>query len=253
MRYNASPFDGLPVVVKNLLIINGIVFLLKITGLGNFGGTDMDTLFGLHFFSSPLFKPWQLVTHMFMHGGFAHLALNMLGLFMLAPPLEYKWGSQRFLTFYMLTGIGAALFYSGVHAIEYLQLVQNVSAEDLSMVKMEGPGLWAERKNYADMDLGRINALFNIPMVGASGAIYGVLLAFGMTFPNVELMMFPLPIPIKAKYFVLILGGLSIFRSLDANPGDNVAHLAHLGGMVVGFILIRLWRNRGDKGFGWGR
>jgi membrane associated rhomboid family serine protease len=118
---------------------------------------------------------------------------------------------------------------------------------------MEGPSLWAERKNYTDMDLGRINELFNIPMVGASGAIYGVLLAFGMTFPNVELMMFPLPIPIKAKYFVLILGGLSIFRSLDANPGDNVAHLAHLGGMVVGFILIRLWRNRGDNGFGWGR
>ena len=252
MRYNASPFDGLPVVVKNLLIINGIFFLLKITGLGNFGGTDMDTLFGLHFFSSPLFKPWQLVTHMFMHGGFAHLALNMLGLFMLAPPLEYKWGSQRFLSFYLLTGVGAALFYSGVHAIEYLQLVQNVSAEDLRMVKMEGPGLWAERKNYTDVDLGRINALFNIPMVGASGAIYGVLLAFGMTFPNVELMMFPLPIPIKAKFFVLILGGLSIFRSLDANPGDNVAHLAHLGGMVVGFILIRLWRNRGDNGFGWG-
>lgn len=253
MRYNASPFSGLPVVVKNLLIINGIIFLIKMTGLGNFGGTDMDTLFGLHFFSSPLFKPWQLVTHMFMHGGFAHLALNMLGLFMLAPPLEYKWGSQRFLAFYMLTGIGAALLYSGVHAIEYLQLAQNVSAEDLRVVKTEGPGLWAERRNYTDVNLGRINELFNIPMVGASGAIYGVLLAFGMTFPNVELIMFPLPIPIKAKYFVLILGALSLYRSLNVNPGDNVAHLAHLGGMVVGFILIRLWRDRGGNGFGWDR
>lgn len=240
-------------VVKNLLIINVIVYLLKITGLGNFGGTDMDTLFGLHFFSSPLFKPWQLVTHMFMHGGFAHLALNMLGLFMLAPPLEYKWGSQRFLTFYMITGIGAALFYTGVHAIEYAQLVQSISADQLQLVKDNGPELWAQRQNYIDPTLGRINELFNIPMVGASGAIYGVLLAFGMTFPNVELIMFPLPIPIKAKYFVLILGALSVFNSLDTNPGDNIAHLAHLGGMVVGFVLIRLWKDRGDNGFGWGR
>ncbi|HNR55988.1 MAG TPA: rhomboid family intramembrane serine protease [Flavobacteriales bacterium] len=253
MRYNASPFAGLPVVVKNLLIINGIVFLLKLTGLGNFGGTDMDTLFGLHFFASPLFKPWQLITHMFMHGGFAHLALNMLGLFMLAPPLEYKWGSQRFLSFYLITGIGAALFYSGVHAIEYGQLVQSISADQLAILKQNGAELWAQRQNYVDPTLGRINEILNIPMVGASGAIYGVLLAFGMTFPNVELIMFPLPIPIKAKYFVLILGGLSLFNSLDTNPGDNIAHLAHLGGMVVGFILVKLWKDRGDNGFGWDR
>lgn len=245
MQYNSSPFAGLPVVVKNLLIINVIIFLLKLTGLGNFGGMSMDELFGLHYFSSPLFKPWQLVTHMFMHGGIGHLALNMLGLFMLAPPLEYKWGSQRFLTFYMLTGVGAALFYSGVHAIEYVQLTQNISAADLAQVKRDGVDLWQSGRNFSDVTLGRINALFNIPMVGASGAIYGVLLAFGMTFPNVELILFPLPIPIKAKYFVWILGGMAIFQSLQNNPGDNVAHLAHLGGMVVGFILIRAWRRRG--------
>lgn len=252
MRYDASPFAGLPVVVKNLLIINVIFFLVKITGLGDFGGTDMDTLFGLHFFASPLFKPWQLVTHMFMHGGFAHLALNMLGLFMLAPPLEYKWGSQRFLTYYMLVGVGAALFYAGVHAIEYVQLANEVGTNGVDEVKRNGTELWAQFQNYSDPALGRINQLFNIPMVGASGAIYGVLLAFGMTFPNVELIMFPLPIPIKAKYFVLILGGLSIFNSLGNNPGDNIAHLAHLGGMVVGFIMIRLWQDRGRNGSGWG-
>ena len=99
MRNDANPFSGLPVVVKNLLLINVIAYLLKFTGLGNFGGVDMDTLFGLHYFASPLFKPWQLVTHMFMHGGFGHLFMNMLGLFMLGPPLEYRWGSQRFLSF----------------------------------------------------------------------------------------------------------------------------------------------------------
>lgn len=255
MQYNTSPFAGLPVVVKNLLIINVIMFLVKLTGLGDFAGTSMDTWLGLHYFSSPLFKPWQLVTHMFMHGGIGHLALNMLGLFMLAPPLEYKWGSQRFLTFYMLTGVGAALFYSGVHAFEYVQLAQSISPEDLAQVKRNGVELWQSGRNFSDVTLGRINALFNIPMVGASGAIYGVLLAFGMTFPNVELILFPLPIPIKAKYFVLILGGMSIYQSLQNNPGDNVAHLAHLGGMVVGFILIRLWRSRGGgtRYGGWDR
>lgn len=254
MRYSSSPFAGLTVVVKNLLILNVIIYLVKVSGLGDFGGTSMDTWFGLHYFSSPLFRPWQLVTHMFMHGGFGHLFLNMLGLFMLAPPLEYKWGSQRFLTFYMVTGIGAALFYSGVHVFEYQNLLQHVSAEDLATVMREGPGLWASGSNYSDVDLGRINALFNIPMVGASGAIYGVLLAFGMTFPNTELILFPIPIPIKAKYFVLLLGAFSIFSTIRANPGDNVAHLAHLGGMLVGYILIRLWRGRGGNNqFGWDR
>ncbi len=253
MRSGADPFSGLPVVVKNLLIINVIFYLIKISGLGNFGGVDMDTWFGLHYFSSPLFRPWQLVTHIFMHGSFGHLFLNMLGLFMLAPPLEYKWGSQRFLTFFMVTGVGAALFYSGVHAIEYYQLVDQVSPSDLALVKSNGPGIWAEGQNYTG-SLGRINALFNIPMVGASGAIYGVLLAFGMTYPNTELILFPIPIPIKAKYFVLLLGGFSIFSTLRANPADNVAHLAHLGGMLVGYILIRLWRGRGGGNqFGWDR
>lgn len=253
MQYGSNPFSGLPTVVKNLLIINGIVFLIKITGLGNFGGTDMDTLFGLHFFASPLFKPWQLVTHLFMHGGFAHLALNMLGLYMLAPPLEYKWGSQRFLTFYMLVGVGAALIYTGVHAIEYAQLANEVGTKGIAEVKLNGPGLWSQFQNYTDPSLARINELFNIPMVGASGAIYGVLLAFGMSYPETELIMFPLPIPIKAKYFVMILGGMSLFNTLNANPGDNVAHLAHLGGMIVGFFLIRAWRSRPDDGSHWPR
>ena len=252
MRYSSNPISGLPVVVKNLLIINIILFLVKVSGLGNFGGMNMEDQFGLHYFSSPLFKPWQLITHMFMHGGFGHLALNMLGLFMLAPPLEYKWGSQRFLSFYLITGVGAALFYSGVHAVEYYDLAGQAGAEGLALVKRDGVALWEQGQYYADDTLASINALFNIPMVGASGAIYGVLLAFGMTFPNTELMMFPLPIPIKAKYFVMILGGLSIFNTLQANPGDNVAHLAHLGGMLVGYILIRLWRARGG-GKGGGR
>jgi membrane associated rhomboid family serine protease len=222
MRMDANPFAGLPVVVKNLLIINVLLFLVKVTGLGNWGGSDMDTHLGLHYF------------------------LNMLGLYMLAPPLEYKWGSQRFLTFYMITGVGAALFYSGAHYFDHMELRTLLSQEQYEQVLLEGGELWAGGRNYVDVDMGRLNALLNTPMVGASGAIYGVLLAFGMTFPNVELMVFPLFIPIKAKYFVLIYGAITIYMSLQRDPDDNVAHLAHLGGMVVGYVLIQLWRHRGQ-------
>lgn len=129
---------------------------------------------------------------MFMHGGFGHIALNMLGLFMLGPPLEYRWGSQRFLTYYLVTGVGAALFYSGVHAIEYIRLANVLGPEAVAAVKSQGMELWAQGRNYTDDSMSNLNALLNIPMLGASGAIYGVLLAFGMTFPNVELMVFPL-------------------------------------------------------------
>ena len=249
MRFSSSPFTGLPVVVKNLLIINVIMFLVKVTGLGDFMGRDMDSWFGLHFFTSPLFEPWQLVTHMFMHGNWAHILLNMLGLFMLGPPLEYRWGSKRFFTFYMITGIGASLFYSGVHAIEYAQLLQLMSPDQIDSVMTEGHLALADHQNFIDPEMAQLNMLMNVPMVGASGALYGVLLAFGMMFPNVELIMFPLPIPIKARYFVLLYAGISVYNAIISNPDDNVAHLAHLGGMVVGFILVKIWQHRGTSAF----
>lgn len=251
MRYNASasPFGGLPTVVKNLLIINGIVFLIQLLW-SNGGNRVVEDRFALHYFASPDFKPWQLVTHMFMHGGFGHLALNMLGLFMFGPPLEYKWGSKRFLSFYILSGIGAALFYSGAHAIEYFQLLERMDPETVAMVRREGGALWASGRTYSDADAGALNQLLNMPMLGASGALYGILLAFGLTFPNVELMMLYFPVPIRAKYFVFIMAGLSIFMAMRDNPTDNVAHLAHLGGMVVGYILMKAWDARtGTRSF----
>lgn len=248
MRNDANPLSGLPVVVKNLLLINVIAYLLKFTGLGNFGGVDMDTLFGLHYFASPLFKPWQLVTHMFMHGGFGHLFLNMIGLFMLGPPLEYRWGSQRFLSFYMLTGVGAALFYSGAHVLDFYKLKELLTPDEYAEVQVRGPAMWLAREQFYNPYMNILNGLFNVPMVGASGAIYGVLLAFGVIYPNVQLIMFPLFIPIKAKYFVLILGGISVYSAIRSNPNDNVAHLAHLGGMIVGYLLIQLWRHRDQSG-----
>lgn len=240
-------FSALPTVVKNLLIINVIMFLLMYTGMGNIMGQSMTKLLGLHYFASPLFQPWQLVTHMFMHGGLGHLALNMLGLFMLGPPLEYRWGSQRFLTFYMVTGIGAGLLYSGAHAFEYFRLVELLSPAEVAEVKDRVVSqVWYTGYPEAMYDLGR---LLSMPMVGASGALYGVLLAFGMTYPNVELMVFPLFIPIKAKYFVLILGGIAVAMAYINADGDNVAHLAHLGGMAMGYVMIRLWRHRDQRNY----
>ncbi|MCB1598313.1 MAG: rhomboid family intramembrane serine protease, partial [Gammaproteobacteria bacterium] len=175
MRYSTSPFAGIPTVVKNLLIINVIFFLVKVTGLGNFAGASMDDWLGLHYFSSPLFKPWQLVTHMFMHGGWLHIGLNMFGLFMFGPPLEYRWGAKRFLTFYMITGVGAALFYSGVHMVEYLRLMDVMDPDVVARIRSEGYAVLQNNQNYIDPDQASLNILLFGSMVGASGALYGVL------------------------------------------------------------------------------
>lgn len=243
MNGTGSPFAGLPVVVKNLLIINVIMFLVMYTGLGDFAGRYMVDWLGLHYFASPLFEPWQLITHMFMHGGLGHLALNMIGLFMLGPPLEYRWGSQRFLTYYMVTGVGAGLLYAAAQWFSYHDLVSMLSPEQVEAVHRQGHEILRTHR-YTDPLMDQLNTVLNRPMVGASGALYGVLLAFGMTFPNVELMVFPIFIPIKARYFVWILGGIALIMIYVNAEGDNVAHLAHLGGMLVGWVMLRYWRWR---------
>ncbi len=243
MNGTGSPFAGLPVVVKNLLIINVIMFLVMYTGLGDFAGRYMVDWLGLHYFASPLFEPWQLITHMFMHGGLGHLALNMIGLFMLGPPLEYRWGSQRFLTYYMVTGVGAGLLYAAAQWFSYHDLVSMLSPEQVEAVHRQGHEILRTHR-YTDPLMDQLNTVLNRPMVGASGALYGVLLAFGMTFPNVELMVFPIFIPIKARYFVWILGGIALIMIYVNAEGDNVAHLAHLGGMLVGWVILRYWRWR---------
>jgi membrane associated rhomboid family serine protease len=225
--------------VKNLVIINALFFLVKFLGNGMFLGQDMDSLLGLHFLSSPEFRPWQLVTYMFMHGGFGHLFFNMFGLLMLGSPLEYRWGSQRFLTYYAICGIGSAAIYLGIQSIEHVQLLSELSMEQIAMVKRDG-----EQYVFNDSAMNSLAQLYFVDLVGASGAIFGVLVAFGMLYPNVELMIFPLPIPIKAKYFVMIYGAYELYSGLARHAGDNVAHFAHIGGLVVGFITILIWRKR---------
>lgn len=214
---------GTPTVVKNLVIINAIAMLVQYTGLGDFGGLAMYQRFGMFGLDSPFFEPYQVITHLFMHGNIIHLVMNMFGLYMLGAPLEYRWGSKRFLSYYMVAGLGAAAIWLAVNHFQYAQAVESLDLSDAE-VRM------------------RARELLYTPVVGASGAVFGVLLAFGMFYPTVELMIFPLPVPIKARNFVLIYGGIELLWTFANVPGDRVAHVAHLGGMLFGWLLIKYWR-----------
>lgn len=207
----------MPPVVKNLLLLNVVMYLITIL-TGNF----MYENFALFYFKSPFFKPFQLVTHMFMHGGFTHILFNMYTLFIFGSVLERVWGGQKFLLYYFVTGIGAALLHLGVMYLQLQGYIAEVNAGNI----------------YAQAN---IQALLTTPTVGASGAIYGLLLAYGMLFPNnIMQLIFP-PIALKAKWFVLIFGALELLLGLSGR-GGNVAHFAHLGGMIFGFFLILYWK-----------
>lgn len=246
MNPAAGMFTGIPTVIKNLLIINGLMFLLKLAHPFGLAEHQLDDLLGLHYFSSPLFKPWQLLTHMFMHGNTAHLVMNMLGLFMLGPRVEYRWGSQRFLLYYLLCGFGAALLYMGWLAYGAQAALSAISPEDLALVKEKVVSGSEEGMMYTfrDDSVQTVYQLLNTGMVGASGALFGVMLAFGMLYPNVELLLLFFPIPIKAKWFVVMYAAFELFSGVARVPGDNVAHFAHLGGMVAGFFLVRAFERR---------
>ncbi|MBO7281461.1 MAG: rhomboid family intramembrane serine protease [Bacteroidaceae bacterium] len=217
-----------PVVTKNLLAINALLFLA--TWVADTKGVDLNSILGLHLFLAEDFKPLQIVTYMFMHGGFTHLLFNMFTLFMFGRVLEQVWGAKRFLVFYMATGIGAGLVQE---VLQYIYFQTSLSMyEGVSLA----PGLVIPMAEYLNL----------WTTVGASGAIYGILMAFAMTFPNERMFVIPIPFPIKAKYFVLIFGAIELLSGLSPRMGDNVAHFAHLGGMVFGLLLILYWRKKGD-------
>ena len=208
---------SMPPVVKNLLLVNVLMYIITMI-TGNF----MYGNFALFYFESPLFKPYQLVTHMFMHGGFTHILFNMYTLYIFGCVLERVWGSQKFLFYYFVTGIGAALLHMGVMWLQLQGYIADLNAGDM----------------FAGT---QIQALLSTPTVGASGAIYGLLLAYGMLFPdNIMQLIFP-PVALKAKWFVIIFGALELLLGLSGR-GGNVAHFAHLGGMIFGFFLILYWK-----------
>lgn len=219
-------------ITKNLLIINVLAFLAAWV-LGH-RGMELNSVFGLHFFLAPDFHVYQLFTYMFMHANLEHLFFNMFALWMFGCVVENAWGPKRFLTYYFVCGLGAGLIQ---------MLAQFASFYFMAVDQLPGFG-------PADvMTVARNSApLLNLwTTVGASGAIYGILLAFGMLYPNERIFIFPLPVPIKAKWFVCIYIAVELFAALGTSS-DNVAHFAHLGGMLFGWLLIKYWR--GDGGYG---
>ncbi|MBQ8761193.1 MAG: rhomboid family intramembrane serine protease [Bacteroidales bacterium] len=224
--FRPSGFSVLPTVVKNLLIIN-VLFFLATIACDMVLRIDLSDYLGLHYIGASDFQPYQLVTYMFMHGNFAHLFFNMFALWMFGNTLENIWGPNRFLLFYFVCGIGAGLVQELVQYIQYvttLQGYENVRIAANQIIPMS---------EYLNL----------LTTVGASGAVYGILLAFGMMFPNSTLYIY-FAIPIKAKWFVIIYGVIELFSGFTSV--DNVAHFAHLGGMLFGLILILYWKKKGN-------
>jgi len=251
-------FRNMTPVVKNLLILNVLMFLMTLAfGHTANGGYILNQKLGLYIFSSPEFNPYQLITHMFMHGSWSHIFLNMFALIMFGPALENTWGAKRFLVFYLVSGLGAALVQQGASAYHLHQLMAQVGTfnVDWGLVKqaaaLQLPEQTAQIEkllNQAANSGADFRVLENVfyalktPTIGASGAVFGILLGFGMLFPNVKLLLLFPPIPIRAKYFVIMYGAIELFSGISNQPGDNVAHFAHLGGMIFGFLLIKFWQ-----------
>lgn len=219
--------QNIPKVTRNLLIINVLVFLAyKLLAASGF---DLNNVLGLHFLLAPDFHIYQLFTYMFAHGGWSHIFFNMFALWMFGCILERTWGPRKFLFYYFVCGIGAGLFQELAQMCQFYMLAsEQIPNFSVSMVKL-----------VANTNASFLNLWIT---VGASGAVYGILLAFGMLYPEERLFIFPLPVPIKAKWFVIGYAAIELFMAFST-PGDGVAHLAHLGGMAFGFFLIRYWRN----------
>ena len=220
--------NQLPAVTKNLLIINVLCFFGTIVARRY--GIDLNDLLGLHFFMASDFKLFQLITYMFMHADFQHIFFNMFAVWMFGRTLEQVLGPRRFLIYYMVCGIGAGLVQEVVQCIQYFTELSHYDGVNtgLAVIPME---------EYLNL----------MTTVGASGAVYGILLAFGMLFPNTQMFVFPIPFPIKAKFFVIGYAVIELFAGLGAS-GDGIAHFAHLGGMIFGFFLMMYWKKKNGNG-----
>ena len=225
---------SIPTITKNLLIINIIASIA--TWIMASKGVDLNNIFGLHFFLASDFSLYQLLTYMFMHGGWEHLFFNMFALWMFGCVIERVWGPKRFIVYYLVCGIGAGLIQEMAQFVE----IYMMNSDRVSIAQMF---------HLNPIDQQTLNAMTT---VGASGAIYGILLAFGMIFPEERIFIFPLPIPIKAKWFVMIYVVIELIAALGTT-NSGVAHFAHLGGMIFGFFLIRYWQRHPELDARYGR
>lgn len=231
-QFRPSRFEILPPVIKNLVIINGLMFLAQNTIRTTAFGT-LEDLLALHTWQSDLFQPWQFVTHMFMHGDFGHLFFNMFALWMFGSILENVWGQKRFLTFYFVCGLGAALSHMIALYFENQEVINQFNTFPL------------EQRIVLRESLAQI---LNQPTVGASGAVFGCLAAFGYLFPNTYLYLYFF-VPVKAKWFVIGYIIIELVATFRSSAGDNVAHLAHLGGALFGFLLVWTWNKKNRQNF----
>ena len=245
-------------VVRALLIINVLAYFAT--------NESIIDQFGLHSFVSDLFNPIQLLTHMFLHGSFGHILSNMIGLLVFGPMLERAWGPRRFTFFYFFCGLGAALLYSGINYFEVRDIYEAVRdyrfdptpAGFVGFVDTQASEFYDQVAQFVEQyeqqpknpqliqgSLQIVNKLYqqqvDQPMVGASGAIFGVIMGFGLLFPNTQLFLLFPPIPVKAKYIVIFYGALEVYSEINRQQGDNIAHFAHIGGMLFAFILIKYW------------
>jgi len=248
--------QNLPHITKNILIINVLLFVATFLFQGQI---NLGNELAAYTFNSPFFQPYQIVTHFFMHAGFIHIFFNMFALVMFGAQLERIWGPKRFFIFYIITALGAYLLYAGIGTYEMYQAkmgilntlnngefvineVNNLILDRFQNIETNNPDMIAFWESPYAIDYIKPAAS---PMVGASGAIFGLLAAFGTLFPNTQLMLLFPPIPIKAKYLVIGLMVISVYLGLNQFEGDNIAHFAHVGGGLVGFIMVKIWqRNR---------
>lgn len=247
MNERLSPFANIPTVVKNLLIINVIFYIATLM----FGGPMMTQVLGVHYFDSPDFRIWQVITYMFMHdySSLFHIMFNMFALYTFGSSIEFIMGSKRFLNFYLITGLGALALQLLVQSFEVYSISGstvnngNFMVDSLKRTISFNPDLIS--KDQASTLLG----IYLTPMVGASGAIFGLLIAFGMLFPNAELFIMFIPVPVKAKYIIPVYVLLELFLGVKQFSGDSVAHFAHLGGALFGFILVKMWHLKRHDNF----
>ncbi|MGI9526553.1 MAG: rhomboid family intramembrane serine protease [Weeksellaceae bacterium] len=229
-------FRNIPPITKNLLILNTLFFAAKY--LLYSPTLDLDILLGAFFPFSENFKSFQIITHMFMHANFTHFLFNMFALWMFGSTVEKALGPKKYVILYFAAGLGAFALFNLTNYIEAKSLIDfyNLTGEQIEELRRLEPGMGYDSM----MDLSMI---YSTPMMGASGAIFGVLTAFGVMFPNAVLMLIFPPIPMKAKYFIPIYIAIELYLAVESNPGDNVAHYAHLGGALIGFILVKIWKN----------
>ena len=216
-------------IVLNLIIINVLVFFAQAAFGGLNSISKVNDLFALHHYKSDEFRPYQLVTHMFMHGSFSHILFNMFGLWMFGSIMEKVWGPKRFLIFYLICGVAAGLAQMGSYAFDFWRIDHTtLDPESIAQYQL------ALRMNCT---------------VGASGAIMGVLAAYGYLFPNTELFIMFIPVPVKAKWAIIGLIAIDLFSGVAGSAGDNVAHFAHIGGALVGFLIVLYWNKTNKRTF----